>query len=568
MPLVHFPFQKRVFPLIIETAIAEMSSFRRHFFVLLALVLSASLYGDFNLYVAPQVVELEVPPGGRQRFTITVINESEKATARLLAYTADVYESELGLYKVKDRDTTNPFSCADWIEINPETLILKPGDGMEVQCQIKVPRGVKGGRYAAIVFELLPEEKKGEAKASIVYHFRMPAYVELTVKKRGATRKAEITEFKVVKTGELKRYRKRFGPDKLLFMAKVKNLGDIHIFAKGRVIIRDGSGRRVREIQLGAGRGLILPQAEVWMRSLTGRLPHGSYTAEAIVDYGSITSAVAKISFNVGRKRVNVAEFKSTMPLDIEVMPGSLTVRMPPRAFRTLIFQVRNFENRPLKVVPSILPFHHTIDGEISTSRIPQDARLCVDWIDLASDTIIVPPMRTGKVKATIKIPENADPGGYYACLNLRVSAEDTSSKPLALNARVPLYMTVLGQSKKSAVVTKFLVDAGSAGPPSFFVYLKNTGDIHLVPQGIIKIYRYRTPEELGEVKVIPGREWEPVKAVKIDKTYPFLLPGDTRKIEAGLDEKLPPGKYMAEVNMGWGEKGQFASAKKIFFVK
>ena len=109
MPLVHFPFKKRVFPLIISKFTVKMGSFRWYFFIFVSFVLAASLYGDFNLYVAPQVVELEVPPGGRQRFTITVINESEKATARLLAYTADVYESELGLYKVKDRDTTNPF---------------------------------------------------------------------------------------------------------------------------------------------------------------------------------------------------------------------------------------------------------------------------------------------------------------------------------------------------------------------------------------------------------------------------------------------------------------------------
>ncbi len=528
------------------------------------------LHGEFKIFVSPQLVELEIPPGGRRRFKISVINESPAKTIKLKVYAADIFENLYGLYKIADSTDSCPYSCKDWLEISADSLELKPGEGKVVKCLLKVPRGIWGGRYAAVVFELLPEEPEKRAKASVVYHFRLPTFVEVTIRKRGAKRKAMITDFRVIKTSEDEHYGKLFGSNNLIFLTKVKNVGDIHIFAKGRIIIRNEKGRRIKEFPLGAGRGLILPEAEVLLRSVTPVLKKGNYSAEATIDYGSLTSAVARASFTIARRKVHIAEFKSTMPMDLEVIPGSLFVKLPCRACRTLVFQVRNYENKAISAQVSVIPFHHNLDGDlVLKDRKKPEPRSAAKWFETQPESLLIKGQGKGKIKAVIHVPDSLDPGGYYAALRIRLhSPEDSSSKPIDLTANIPVFISIIGQAEKKGRVNKILVDARRRSPPAFYVYFKNTGDVHINPSGLLRIKKYQGEKKVGELQVIPGKEWNLVKEIKIDRVYPVVLPGDTRKIEVASEDILPPGKYMAEAIINLGEKGKVATCQKVFYVK
>ena len=80
-----------------------------------------------------------------------------------------------------------------------------------------MPRGASGGRYAAVVFELIPEERKGEAAfASSTFVQRFATVVELTVPARQMQRRLDVTGFSVDYAVETPAYASVYGKDAVI----------------------------------------------------------------------------------------------------------------------------------------------------------------------------------------------------------------------------------------------------------------------------------------------------------------------------------------------------------------
>ena len=209
-------------------------------------------------------------------------------------------------------------------------------------------------------------------------------------------------------------------------------------------------------------------------------------------------------------------------------------------------------------------------------------------WIELPGSI----HLESGELKQmefTIKVPENADPGGYYAAIFLSTSppvAEEAGAVGLAAKIGTLVLLRIGGEVIEEGRLIEFgLVDAKrvfSHLPIDFLVRVENLGTVHIKPAGTIEIrniFGIKTEEVKVNIAKMPDGKEKPVGNI---------LPESVRKFEsswqagllaqAGVSENLPEtfwqkvkfekenfalGRYQAKLNLDYGAEND----KKLFAV-
>src|SRR3990172_4862714 len=499
---------------------------RRIFFVVCLdlLILFSSGISQHTLFLSPQLVELSLSPGERTEFNLLLGNEDESNPVNLLVFLSDFIELEDGGYKVIDKGTSR-YSCADWMTVSDSLITLAPKNSKEIKVQIKVPRDVVGGRYGAVVFEIVPEPV-GPEKPFIQrrYHFRMPAFVEVTVKKgRGLVKKVSLTDLKVTPSSADPQIASRVGKDNLIVKGRVKNEGNIHINGKGRLIIRNKDGRKVREYPLGAGAGTVLPDATCDFVSVIQQPRPGDYVAQVILNYGAPSPVIANIPFTVSKYGTALkGNLKASIPIALELQPERIEQVVPPGAFRVMSFLLINNEDKSLVVNTKLHPMQFDPEGEIVLLENTEAKWSCQDWLKIEPIQFTLKPYERKPVRATITVP-----------------------------------------SLKSEI------NFSKGSPPSLIAYFKNLGNIHFKPRGkvVIKNFVEIPPSEKQGVAYAGKSEYEKVGEFIFQEIKEFVLPDGVRKMETIFPSVFPPGKYLAEIDMEYGGN-VLAKAQKAFIIK
>lgn len=113
-------------------------------------------------------------------------------------------------------------------------------------------------------------------------------------------------------------------------------------------------------------------------------------------------------------------------------------------------------------------------------------------WIAVYPSTFTLGPGERQKINYYIKVPGNASPCGHYAGIVYQPST-NPNSKETGTTVQQKLgtlfYITVKGECKESASVTKFLSPSFQEyGPVNVLTEIKNNGDLHIRPQGTITL--------------------------------------------------------------------------------
>ncbi len=522
---------------------------------------------QFDVTLSPILVEIDLVPGARKSFSVYLNNENAEKAVNLIAYTMDITENEQGAYKVVDKGQSE-FSCADWMRIQDTTFTLEPGKSKEVKVQISVPPNVFGGRYAAVVFEVVPEVgPTGEKLGSVQYHFRMPAFVEASVKRFGGlVRKASISNFKVenVTSGPVL---KEIGGEGLGFIAAVKNEGNIHLIGKGTLIIKDKEGKTKRRVPLGGGRGVVLPGTTVDYKSLLKKPPAGEYTARAVINFGGLSPSIAEIPFVVSRaKSSSVGSFKASTSLAMDIKPENVEFKTPPGGFRVATFNLRNDERDTISITAYVKDLEYDSEGAILVLDSSETGRSCRGWISLEPERFAVPPGRSNQVKFTLRVPSGSE-GGYYACVVFDALLKGKKEESITTPFEIPVIMSVPPKLDLKGEVSDLEVSASAGKAAAFTAYFKNTGNIHIKPKGIISLQVFKEVKTTGDVTYVGKAQWEKVAQFPFEDVSQYVLPGGIRKMEAGYAGALGAGKYTAEISIDYGGSAP-ATFKKEFRIK
>jgi len=532
-----------------------------------ALVFSIKISAQVQLSLSPMLKELELAPGTKRAFSMRLDNGDKEHSIHLIAYASDMTEEKNGAYKVIEKGESK-FSCADWIKLSQTEFTILPESTKEIKAEITAPWDASGGRYAAVVFEIVPEkiEPGKDALGSVTYRFRMPTFVEVTIRRfGGATKKVTIENFKV-ETLTDEASVKKFGPGALRFTASLKNEGNIHIIGKGSLLIKTPDGKRKRQVPLGGGRGSVLPEATVDFRSVLKKLPPGEYIAQAMINYGNPSPAVAEIPFSVGLQRKVPKGFTAASFLALEIKPERLEMQIPPLGFRTTVIQIENQESTSVILKANAMGMQFDEEGNLIVVDTSETSRSCASWLKIEPPDLTLPPRGRDQVKLTVQVPGEHF-GGYYACLVLEASPSDSQKASLPTPFQIPLIISSPPNFEKKGEIVDIEVSAAANKPGIITARFKNTGNIHIKPRGraVMKV--------LQEVQMPPGvtyagePKYENIGTIIFDEVKEFVLPEGISQIQGAFAGSLPSGNYLAEVLIDYGGK-EPAKAEKKFILK
>jgi hypothetical protein len=254
---------------------------------------------QISITVAPPLVESSIAAGGLRTFKLVVSNLGNKPVD-IEGYTCDLKLNLDGTPLVLEPGLSS-YSCAKWIELTNDKFTLDPGSKKEIGAKIRVPRGVRGGRYAVILFESLSSDRT--KRGNVILGARLGTILMVSIPWT-LKREAEISQIKVEEVPVAPR---EGGQGKTLiqpvdFIVSLKNMGNVHIQANGSVVIKNDEGRIIDRIPLEVGTGTVLPEG---VRDFQGswsnprKMVKGKYTAEARINYGGRKQARAEKTFSI-----------------------------------------------------------------------------------------------------------------------------------------------------------------------------------------------------------------------------------------------------------------------------
>jgi len=252
------------------------------FTLLLGLFLSFSLLFA-GIGVDPTVIERCVSQGGKAKGTFTVVNDGDESVQV-------VVQPENWPRKREAVDISS------WLKIKPEEFKLGAKGVRKVKYKVRVPKDAEGELTSMVFFATT-------APAGRAVNIRTRFGVALYVTVKGTEiLEGEILDLKIKKTTS-KEKREKFH-----FTALVENGGNVHFRPRGKVIIENGEGKKLDEVEIQYGWPVFPNNKRLYRANWEPEeiLP-GTYRTIAIFNYGDIYSKLDKqfeknISFEVTDK--------------------------------------------------------------------------------------------------------------------------------------------------------------------------------------------------------------------------------------------------------------------------
>lgn len=194
-------------------------------------------------------------------------------------------------------------------------------------------------------------------------------------------------------------------------------------------------------------------------------------------------------------------------------------------------------------------------EGKVIVKPAETETYSLASWVKCEPEEFDLEPGGQKKIKFTIVIPKNAEPGGHYGTV---IAAAKAVSGPEATGATIVprvgtlVLLTVPGEIKESLSIKEFSASHSyfNSGPVSFATRFENLGTVHLKPTAVIIITNL-WGKKVAEIPLVQNN----------------VLPGAVRKFEASWDQKwLLGGKYMATLSGTYGQRNISLKSEVITF--
>lgn len=201
-------------------------------------------------------------------------------------------------------------------------------------------------------------------------------------------------------------------------------------------------------------------------------------------------------------------------------------------------------------------------------------------WIKISKDPISFGPKERKEVQFTVEVPNIAEPGGHYAVIlfSNQPPTEVLGSTPISIAGKIGslVLLKVGGQIVESGKLLEFETKDKKSFythlPINFYTRFENLGNIHLKPQGDIKITGMlditSTPTTLMVNEAGGNALPKSIRRYDVSWTKPGM------KIAEGFFGELKNqwkgfaiGKFTAHLNLYYGTEGEHTTAKKSFWV-
>lgn len=221
----------------------------------------------------------------------------------------------------------------------------------------------------------------------------------------------------------------------------------------------------------------------------------------------------------------------------LSIMPSRIEGKIPPGKSYENEFTITNTDSQT-----NMAKFMWT-----DRTKKPADK----NWFRILTKEAKIPAGGTVKVKYKIDIPEGAQ-GEYNAYFTVEDGKPvgNVMGASVALRTSVPVYIAVRGTEKYSFEIGDITVANGNM--PMVKVILRNTGNIHIRPEGKIMIKKEGSDESFE----LPFNDikWGIIEGEQND--YITKLP---------KDKKFTDGQYTASLSIEAGEEDNIVKQSKEF---
>lgn len=255
----------------------------------------------------------------------------------------------------------------------------------------------------------------------------------------------------------------------------------------------------------------------------------------------------------------------------LEIDPPLMELTGNPGQTITSQIEIRNISSGPVIVTNQINDF--TAKGDTGIPQILINSKV-KDPYSLQGYISPLPsfalqPQQTRKLNVSINIPTNASPGGHYGVIRFTgtPAALKGNSSGVSLSASLGalVLLTVKGNIVENLQNYSFTVSPNGKGSTNFFQndpfvfseILKNTGNEHVIPTGIVTI-----KDMFGHT----------VLQMNINNEQGNILPGTIRKFtqeisNVNVGSKRFFGRYTASYAVSYGSPKKEVNASLSFWV-
>jgi hypothetical protein len=237
----------------------------------------------------------------------------------------------------------------------------------------------------------------------------------------------------------------------------------------------------------------------------------------------------------------------------LQVHPSNFDITLTPGSQTTETVYLVNRTKNPEPIKVELRNFTaQGVEGGVNLTTDDTTYSLA-KWISVSPETAVIAPNQSQAFTFTITPPANAEPGGHYGSL---VFATDPSQKVNGTGAVLSeevaslILARIPGNVTEDASIVSFAPGQNfyEFGPVTFNMLVKNTGGVHIQPQGEVVV-----KGTFGDTYNVSLKPYN-------------VLPGASRMIPVLLTNKLLIGRYTAQLVAAYGDKNKQLSASTEFY--
>jgi hypothetical protein len=273
----------------------------------------------------------------------------------------------------------------------------------------------------------------------------------------------------------------------------------------------------------------------IFLVLLMGLFPLSSFAQESLSL--SVSPTLFEMTANPGQKWESVVRVINSNPYDIRVYADRVNFRPQGESGQSTFIPV--------------------MEGETAGQTL-------AEWISVSEGDLIIPAEQTLEIPFTITVPDDAPPGGHFAAVLIGTKslsdAQQTSQLETSQVVTSLVFLRVTGDVNEMGSIREFRSTKGLSESPTmdFELRFENKGNVHILPQGEIKIFNM-WGQERGVIPVNRQTLFGNVLPEQIRK-YTFSWTGDWSIADMG--------RYTAVATLAHGlDERKFDTSQTSFWV-
>ncbi len=254
--------------------------------------------------------------------------------------------------------------------------------------------------------------------------------------------------------------------------------------------------------------------------------------------------------------------------LILTVTPPLFQLNIGPGEFWASSLKVVNTNPYDLTLYASTMNFEAS--GEVGQGKFiplvrddPEAASITLaHWIEIESGPFLVPREKSIEIPFSVRIPQNAPPGGHYAAIlvGTRPPREVEKGASIQVSSFVSslIFVRIKGEVVESGDIREFFSEHTFYQKPdvTFTLRFENKGNVHLQPQGDITIYNM-WGKERGKIPINQKTDFGNVLPKSVRK-FVFEWQGEESFFEAG--------RYKAVATLTYGKEARQNISQTTYF--